>query len=424
MTTRGGWWGIVDISRRAATGWLRHLPWLIAIYLVGWLLRYGLVTIALAVGHRFGDLWSYLVTPLAILVQIFAYIAMFLVLRPARPTGEEGGVRALMNAVFTMILPIFVLFAAWKLVRQDDLQMDLRIGEAAIHAEGAPHEVTGWVVYAAIAVAFSVRYLLTKFRDRLPTWTQLFAMYFEATWLLLVAHTAALKLFASPQWIRERRISVWYHEQRTEVLARLHAIAHLYDWADWVTANIVPAVLLALTWIAVAGVIHGSSSEATWAGASRQMLGQRAGERVSTAGQSVAQRTGEKLSRAPRLVHVWGTEIWSNLVGVAEKLSGTIRMVMHSGPLTVAFYVTAFMATVWLCPFGAYFDPYVSDGHLWRFVAWLIGPHAPTWWAVYAEPIRTGLNATVDTFRIALVSAMYFHCADRVQQAAVTATAD
>ena len=73
--------GLLTIIRRTASLWWRNWPWLVAIYLVGWLLRYWVLHAAVAVGLAHGVLWGTFVVVLAPIVRLLSYLAMFLVIR-------------------------------------------------------------------------------------------------------------------------------------------------------------------------------------------------------------------------------------------------------------------------------------------------------------------------------------------------------
>lgn len=149
-------------------------------------------------------------------------------------------------------------------------------------------------------------------------------------------------------------------------------------------------------------------------------LGEQQGARVT----DVASRTGiaarARWQRLPRLVQTRGNEIFRNLLGVADQLGDTLRLTLHSGPITFCFFVFAFMGTVVLDPNGAYFNVYVTDGYMWRAIATLLGPHEWMWWASYRESIRTAIAALVDPLRTCLVVAMYWHCVERASAPPVT----
>lgn len=114
-------WGIsgpVDLLRRTGILWWRCWPRLVAIYLVGWLTRYGALKLAIFVSVHVGGLWGDLVFPLVPLTRLLTYVAMFWVVRGAVTNARASWTEAT-NTVLRSILPVFVLFTAWKLHLED-----------------------------------------------------------------------------------------------------------------------------------------------------------------------------------------------------------------------------------------------------------------------------------------------------------------
>ena len=80
---------MLTIVRRTVSLWWQTWPWLVAIYLIGWFLRYWALHLAIHVGLSHGDFWGSLILPLAPLVRLLTYLAMFLVIRSVTP-GLQG----------------------------------------------------------------------------------------------------------------------------------------------------------------------------------------------------------------------------------------------------------------------------------------------------------------------------------------------
>jgi hypothetical protein len=56
----------------------------------------------------------------------------------------------------------------------------------------------GAKLWMAILIAFVLRQLITRFRERLPRWTMTIAAYLEVVWLYLAAKASYVVLFGSP----------------------------------------------------------------------------------------------------------------------------------------------------------------------------------------------------------------------------------
>lgn len=432
-------WGIsgpVDLLRRTGFLWWRCWPRLIGIWLAGWLVRHWLIKLAVYVGVHFGGFWGDLVMPLAVVARLATYILMYLVLRSESDlTGEASGpwYRGFVGILLKAILPVFVLFAAWRLILADYssyvglLNIDLYYAMDAGLSPDKTLEQTkeymtpsDWRAYLAILLAFLARGALTKYSEKLPSWTQLVAVYLQALWVVLLLNAASNRLVGSPRWISERKIIVWYTERKQHVLTYLSSFGEVWKWISDAVGPMVLAVLLAVTWIAIVGAVYSVRPDTTWAGVSRAAFGEQQGARVT----DVASRTGiaarARWQRLPRLVQTRGNEIFRNLLGVADQLGDTLRLTLHSGPITFCFFVFAFMGTVVLDPNGAYFNVYVTDGYMWRAIATLLGPHEWMWWASYRESIRTAIAALIDPLRTCLVVAIYWHCVERASAPPVT----
>ncbi|MBV0919239.1 hypothetical protein KC238_18445 [Mycobacteroides chelonae] len=421
-------WGIsgpADLLRRTGILWWRCWPRLVAIYLVGWLTRYGALKLAIFVSIHVGGLWGDLVFPLVPLARLLTYVAMFWVVRGAVTNARASWTEAT-NTVLRAILPVFVLFTAWKLHLEDRAgYLNVRYLEYygstmdGLSSAKTSEQInqylspTDWRIYAVIGIAFAIRMLLTRFREKLPTWTQLLALYLEATWVLLLVTAAADKLFGTPEWIKERRVVVWYLNEKESLLANLGPFRHLWEWATQFTAAAIPAVLIPLTWIAIAAAIYGIQAMGTWSTSGHAFLGEKHATRVANAGQSVMGRVRPRWSRVPSGIQARTTEFARGFLGILEKLADSIRVTLHGGPLIVATYVFAFMFLVFLYPSGSYYEPQVGEGFIWRAAVNLLGPQELSWWSVYGQVFIVAIGSFIEPVKVCLVAATYGYCLER-----------
>lgn len=414
---------MLDVLKRTGLLLRRHGPWLVAIYLVGWLARYGALHLAVYVSLHVGGLWGGLVFPLVVLARMLTYVAMFWVLR-RDVVGTQVSYRVGLDALVRAVVPIFVLFSAWKVNLEDYNQFSYvqaqryfamtedAGGNSTKSIEDANHFLapTGWPIYLTIVTIFAARMVLTKYQDRMPAWVQLITLYLQATWLYLLVAAAGRRLLGTPTWIGERRIVIWYHAQRDELLSRFKVLGPLWDWATGWLGDAIPPTLIALTWVAFAGIIFAINPPATWRSVGLNVLGASRAERLARAREDV---TREFSSWRPWLVNgirSRGAEIADSILGIVSSLSDSIRLVLHARVWVVAFYVAAFTGLLLLFPTGVYYNPNVTDGLAWRVTALLIGPQDTEWWASYMVSIRATLGAIIDPIRVCLVAAMYWHC--------------
>jgi hypothetical protein len=273
----------------------------------------------------------------------------------------------------------------------------------------------GLGMWLAVAVAFGLRQLLTRFRDRLPRWTMLIAAYLEVLWLFLVFRASAAAVFGTPKWIAHRRVMVWFAGIRDDVFSHVAWLADYWNAVGNVLGSLLSVSALALAWLAIAGVVYGTPLPPTWDGARRVLLGDRgsiAVGRVADRGRRTAQARWQRL---PTEIRARVAEFGRAQLGRFGPVVDAARLILHGGAVPIAFFVLAYTALVLLAPNGAYFSKDVTDVYLWRAVALLIGPHGWPWWQTYAQTIRAAIGAVVDPVRIALVAAAYWYCVDRVR---------
>lgn len=415
---------MLEIARRTVGLWWRTWPLLVAIFLVGWLARYWLLQLAIEIGINWGNLWAYLVLPLAPLTRLLSYLAMFLVLRSVTPglrtaTMHRAGARSLIDIVLGAIVPFLVLYTTWKLIEEDYFvyltsvqYRGLYESTGADFAAQLASDAGAWF-WVLIGVAFVLRSVLARLRERLPGWTAIVIAYLDAVWLFLTLTAAARAVFGSPQWILERRIVVWLTDTKDDVVARFGVLGQLWDGSVAVVVALATVVGLSLTWVALASVVFGTPFTPTWDSARRAMLGHRGGERL-----------GGVVERGQNAVRPWWQRVPAGLRSrlvelVREQLArfgplvDAVRLILHGGAVPIAFFVLGYATLTVLAPSGAYFSGAVTDGYLWRAVALVIGPHEWLWWETYREPIRVAIGAVIDPLRIALIAATFWYCVDR-----------
>lgn len=417
---------MLTIVRRTVSLWWQTWPWLVAIYLIGWFLRYWAIHLAIQVALIHGDFLGSLILPLAPLTRLLTYLAMFLVLRSVTPglqgvetDGQEA--KSVFDVVMMAILPFLVIYTAWKLVVEDYYTYVTSVAHTLLNdwKTAAAHELwnpaIGSKLWLAILVAFVLRQLMTRFRERLPRWTMIIAAYLEVVWLFFAIKASAVVLFGSPQWIRERRIVVWLGSVRDAALSHVAWLAHLWNSAGTILGAVISVVTLALAWLAIGSAVYGTPFAPTWISARRVLLGERAATAVGSAIERGRRAAQPRWQRVPAQIRRRAAEFARSQLGRFGPIADAWRLILHGGALPVAFFVLAYTALVLLAPNGAYWNLRVSDGYLWRGVALLIGPHALSWWHTYDQLIRALIGAVVDPLRISLVAATYWFCVDRVR---------
>lgn len=414
---------MLDIARRTAALWWRTWPRLVAIWLVGWFVRYWLLQLAIAVGTEHGNLWAYLILPLAPLIRLTTYLAMFVVFRSMIPalrdvTLHRVGARGLFDVVVGAIVPFLVIYTTWKLVQEDYFIYRTAVQYQVLYESskaGLADFLTsdsGSRLWVVVGIAFALRQIITRLRDRLPRWTLILAAYLDAVWLFLTLTAAAKAVLGSPQWISERRVVVWFTDTKQDLLAHLGVVGQWWDASGPALGMLVSVVGLSLAWVAVASVVYGTPFAPTWESARRAMLGERGSSRLS----SIVDQGQSRWQRLPSMVRDRAVELFWEQVGRFGPIIDAGRLILHGGPVPIAFFVAAYAALTVLSPSGAYFTGAVTDGHLWRAAALAIGPHEWLWWEAYRDTVRVAIGALVDPMRVALVTATFWHCLDQVRR--------
>ncbi|HEY7054710.1 MAG TPA: hypothetical protein VH496_21615 [Mycobacterium sp.] len=415
---------MLTIVRRTASLWWQTWPWLVAIYLVGWLVRFWALQLAVHVGLAYGQLWGSLILPLAALTRLLTYLAMFMVIRSVASglrdvVAEKQRPRGVFDVVLSAILPFLVIYTAWRLILEDYFVYLTTVDYAAVNQGATSAELTGSNVgiatWITIGITFAVRHVITRFRDRLPSPMLIIAAYLDVVWLYLALKASLNVLFGSPRWISERRVVVWLADLRDDVLSHFGWLHALWSVTGGAVGLLVPALGLALAWLAIAGVVYGTPLPPTWAGARRAFLGHRGGAAAQAAVERGRDTLRPRWQRIPGGIRSRVTEFARGLLGRFAPIVDAARLILHGGAVPIAFFVVLYTALVVLAPAGAYFDKDVTDGYLFRGLALLFGPHDWWWWQTYEQTIRAGVGALVDPIRVALVAATYWYCVDRVR---------
>ncbi|BBZ01010.1 hypothetical protein MCHIJ_04470 [Mycolicibacterium chitae] len=417
---------MLTIATNTIRLWWQTWPTLVALYLVGWFVRYWVLQGAIEVGLAHGRIWGSLVIVLAPIVRLLTFLGMFLAIRSVTPAlqhvGDDGqNPRGTTDILLTAILPFLVIYTTWKLIYEDYYIYVTTVDFTTVFQGDADavREVasgyTGGEVWAVIGIAFVLRQLITRFRAKLPRWTMALAVYFEVLWIFLTLQAGASALFGSPKWIAERRVMVWIGETRAELFSHFVILDDWWTWLGALVALLIPVLGLSLAWLAITAAVYGAPFTPTWSGARRVMLGHRA----DVAAAHALERSRNVLQ--PRWQRIPG-EVQSRLVEFVRGQFGRFgsivdagRLILHGGLLPIAFFVAAYIGLLVLAPGGAYFDIKVNDGYLFRWVALVLGPHPWPWWESFDDAIRIAIGALIEPLRVCLVAATYWYCVEQVR---------
>lgn len=385
---------VISIPLRALRLLLACGPALLACHLAGWLARFLLLELASTVGAG-SALAAFLILPLAALARLVAYVGMFFVLREAlldRPATP----RAFGNAVLASILPFFAFYTAWGMLGDDVRFYAERALEKidwftdGTSTGGAVLELRAeFATIAIVVVAFLAKFLLKRFRDRLPRWTNLLAVYLEALWVYLSFAFVADLLGKVTGWIDNRQAVHWVADLRTAVGDFFGPLGVAWDSVGVILGLIGAALLLPLAWLTIAGVIYGRG------------LAPKAVE--LTVVDPRIERAKERLATVPQQVLRRVSDLGVDFIARFRPVTNALVLIWRAGPAPMGVYVFCFAL--------------VSVASTWLLlgVTRLIGPQNVTeFWLNFDTLLAFGADVLIEPIRISLVAAAYAFCVTRV----------
>lgn len=395
-STRGRGWALGRITFVLFTAFrvlARCWPALLAWFLAGWAARALIIRLAAFVGNA-DDVFGLLILPVAILVQLAAYVGMFLAVRRELPNlsraddpdpGETvpSEARRWRETLLAAILPFFLLYVAWNFIYQDLVdylfsalnQGDLGGGDIAEY-----QVPVGVMSLTLIGAAFVVRWLLGRYASRLPRWVSGVATYLEAVWVLVALLVIRELLAGVPQWLATRRMFAWAVDGWASLRGDYRWLDVVGDVLDWTLGQAGTLIALPLAWLAFAAIIYFGTLPRNPIEPSR-----------------VAARAGERWARMPVWLRRIGAAISSGFLDRWGPVTLAARLIWRSGPVALGTYLLAFAV--------------VSAGGEWlrAGIYRLLGPHETGWWFGASDAVVLVSSAVVGVLQIALVAAAFDH---------------
>lgn len=392
--------------------WWRYWPQLAACYLAGLVVRRVVIAAAAWTGHS-NPLWAALIMPCAGLAQLGSYVAMFLVLRPGIPALAALPRRPLSSVdLFTgVIVPFFAIYLGWQMFKEDwlayqRLALNYRVAEAmnGINTELLPISRVTWVV---VGVALASRYVLGHFSSRLPTILTAVRVYIDALWVFLVltfSIAAGITILIKPgDWVSHRRLVVWFNNLRSDAFSHVQPLQSMWDGVMWLVRTAFGGATVPLMWLAAAGIVYGVSTKIQWPAVLQQATG---------SAETAVGVTG-RWRRAPEPLRARATEYARSKTGRFGPIVDAGRLILHGGVLGLSGYVLAYLALAWLDMRGSFYRTQLTEGYLFRGMAWLIGPQGPEFWSAFGGTLSLISQLIVQPLRIALIAAMFAYCVRR-----------
>jgi len=389
-------------------------PQLLALYLAGWLARYLLIELASVFG-AFSALAGLLVLPLAILARLGSFIAMFLVLRRAMPAFSDlrdrgvDGVdvagrrppRGKVSAIFmASIVPFFAFYAVWQLFEEDTIHYAQSALEKIDFFNGQPaSSVINLVIdplsVTIVVVAFVGRYLIKRFADKLPRWTNLIAVYLESVWVYVTIFLIMDQTDALQAWVDSRAATHLFTDLRESLTGFFAPLGAVWSGVEWVIGTAGGLVLLPIAWLTLAGIVYG-----------RALVQPKIALRVDNRHLS---RVRGRLVVVPTVVRDRAKDLGRDFIGRWTPLANAVVLIWRAGVLPLGIFVLAYTV--------------LEAANLWLRLAGIqiIGPHhLNTWWMNFDDMLSFVVSVLVEPVRIALIAAAYDFCLRRLEERSET----
>lgn len=392
----------------------RHWPALLAWYLAGILGRYAVIEVAGFVG-AYDAVAGSLLLPLAILARLIALVAMLLVLRDGMrqlnaiaPVPVEAGVRRreFFDALMGGVLPFFAFYAVWGYLREDAAAYSNRVLEVSnsLSAEAIFEETTpagdglaGEIILTPltvgiVVVAFALRWLLKRYRDRVPDWVGVFAVYLETVWVYFAVTVIGIVLGSVTAWIGSRQAMVWLGDLRETIATAFVPFAWIWEAVEWLLGEAGGIILLPVAWLTIAGVVYGQAVAAD-AGLA-ESLGGEAGRRIRSRYRSLPARVRARLA-----------DVWEEVVSRFRPIGKALVLMWRTGPVLIGGFVLLYTLLLAL------------QGVLEWAVTRAIGPQdLDEFWLVNDQLIFLLVPVLIEPIRIALVASGYDSVIGRLRQ--------
>ena len=361
--------------RQIALGALRlygsKIPALLAFFLVGWILNYQLLRFAGYVAN-IDAIYGYLVLPLAVLVRIASYVAMFLVLRPGK---------SFLDSLSSSILPFLIVFATWGMLQEDWVGFSLAQLEQRRYDGTDPELFFGVtpITVGIVVVAFALRLVIKRYAAKLPRWFSFIAAYLEAVWIFIAIDIIAEVTGWVMGWVNTRVFVVWVQDVIGQIGAAVAPLRWIADGVTWVIGQAGVLIGQPLAWLTLAGIVYAVTSPYN----TPTRLGSAARKR---------------LERFPPFVRSRVTEVGTDFAGRWVPISQAARLIWRAGVITMAFFVLAY----------AVLD--TSSDWLFIGVNQLIGPHDISFWRGIETILNLLVGAIVEPLRISLIAATWAYC--------------
>ena len=356
----------------------RHWPALIAWYLGGEAVHQLLLQLAGFVGGH-TTLGGLLLLPLAVAAKLVAYVAMYLTVRRSLPHAarpEADGHRDFAAAILVSILPFFAFYSAWGMLNTDlyeffNIATSIAIYDANFDAEQLGDRgglvSVGVLPLSVLVIALAARLVFSKYSSRLPTWTLALAAYAEVLWTFMLFTLVVQWWGGTRQWLDGTVGMGWLQGIGDWFALHIAPIAVLWEGMLWLGGVFAAVLLVPAAWLAVAGVIYGTTFSSAPAPVERSLAALRGS--AATLSRTLLQRF--------------------------ESLWAAVAVVWRGGP--VIFGAAVFAFALW-----ALAERLGIQGLLR-----LVGGHETWFWSAFLPLLTVAVAAIAEPLRVAIVATVY-----------------
>lgn len=356
----------------------RHWPALAAWFLGGEAAHQLLVQLAGFVGGH-TTLGGLLILPLAVAAKLVAYVAMYLTVRPSLPhvsRPSEDGIRAFAGAILSSILPFFAFYAAWGMLTADITEFASVASAIALRDAGYELDQigdrgglvsVGVLPIAVLVIALAARLAHSRYGDRLPAWTVVVAAYAEVLWTFMLFTLVGQWWADVREWFSGTAGMNWLQNIGDWFAVNIAPIAVLWEGMLWLIGILAAVLIVPAAWLAVAGVIYGTTFDSTPASVRRGFAAMRG--------------TAATLSRT--------------LLQRFETLWAAVAVVWRGGPVLFGTAVLAYAVWAMLERLGT------------RGALQLIGGHETWFWSAFLPLFTVAIATVAEPLRVALIATAY-----------------
>lgn len=402
-----------EILRNALHVLVWRWPALLAALIVGWVVHSFGIQLAAEVATKIPWL-GIMILPFAILGYLTAYLVVFRLMRPLLPAYERldredlavfdspgaedrGAFRTASDLATSVILPFFLMWAAWGFFDEDLERYRDHVWRRFIFVEGGPTErpiefdITGQLflvvlLLIAVAMKFLSEHLMTRFAI-----FGVIGAYFEALWVFLLSITVISPIVNVASWVGD---SVMWHSIARSWDAFVESLSAL----EWLWSSVlVPAwnvitevavhALYPLAWFALAAIVMGRPvSDAV---AKRALL-----TKVPRLERWVG-RAREDWEKSPGPIKVLVVEISEDFALRAVSVVGALTALRRLGAQRIAGYVLAWVLLDWV------------NGWLMYLLVHGIGAQPNQFWLEFYNYALVLPWLLTELLRVALVGAAY-----------------